>query len=253
MVSDQQVPDPSAESEPSSPFEALLVLQDEDLLADQLQYRLGHLAQHTELHTIEAEYAVLERRAAPIRAERAEAAQRQAELEDEIEEITERIGAIDRRLRTDTGGSFRDQAAMSTEIASLTDRRRQLEDSELEIMEILEPIDGQLGAIDAERSALELRARTLLGEIKMAEAEVKAEIATVLSHRAELASKVPDVLRSEYERLRTRLGGIGAARLTHGVCSGCNLSLSATELDHIRHASPEMAFHCDQCGRILVP
>ena len=253
MVSDQQVPDPSAESESPSPFEALLTLQDEDLLADQLRYRVGHLAQHTDLHAIESEYADLERRAAPIRAERAGAAQRETELEDEVEQITERIAAIDRRLRADTGGSFRDQAAMSIEITSLTDRRRQLEDSELEIMEILEPLDEQLKTIDAARSALETRARTLLGEIKVVEAEVDAELAEALGNRAELAAKVPDVLRGEYERLRLRLGGIGAARLTHGVCSGCNLSLSATELDRIRHASPEMAFHCDQCGRILVP
>ena len=56
----------------------------------------------------------------------------------------------------------------------------------------------------------------------------------------------------EYERLRARLGGIGAAHVVHGACSGCNLALSSTELDHLRHAASGTISHCEQCGRILV-
>ena len=64
---------------------------------------------------------------------------------------------------------------------------------------------------------------------------------------------MPGELRTEYERLRARLGGIGVARIIHGTCSGCNLSLSSTELDHIRHGGVTDIFHCEQCGRILAP
>ena len=59
-------------------------------------------------------------------------------------------------------------------------------------------------------------------------------------------------LLAEYERLRARLGGIGAARLEHGTCMGCRMKLPATELDRIKHQSPDELVHCDQCGRILV-
>jgi hypothetical protein len=59
-------------------------------------------------------------------------------------------------------------------------------------------------------------------------------------------------LIDEYEMLRTRLGGIGAARLEGGRCLGCNLSLSAVEVDRIRHEPPDAIVHCEECGRLLI-
>ena len=35
-------------------------------------------------------------------------------------------------------------------------------------------------------------------------------------------------------------------------CSGCHLTLPATEIDRIKKAPPDAFFTCDQCGRILV-
>ena len=65
------------------------------------------------------------------------------------------------------------------------------------------------------------------------------------------ATVAPDLL-ARYERLRTQLGGTGAARLVGGSCSGCHLSLPAMEVDRIRKAPPDEVITCDQCGRILV-
>ena len=55
-----------------------------------------------------------------------------------------------------------------------------------------------------------------------------------------------------YERLRAKLGGVGAARLVGPRCSGCHLTLPATELDRLRKGSPDALVFCDQCGRILI-
>ena len=70
--------------------------------------------------------------------------------------------------------------------------------------------------------------------------------------RQAAAAGIPDELLSEYDRLRKKLGGVGAARLANGSCTGCHLALPATELDRIRHQAPDAVAHCDQCGRILV-
>jgi predicted nucleic acid-binding Zn-ribbon protein len=63
---------------------------------------------------------------------------------------------------------------------------------------------------------------------------------------------LPADLAATYERLRSQLGGIGAAKLVGSSCGGCHLALPATELDRIRHAAPDALVYCDQCGRILV-
>ncbi len=64
---------------------------------------------------------------------------------------------------------------------------------------------------------------------------------------------MPDNLLATYERLRTRLGGIGVARLVGNHCDGCHLALSAVELDHVRHLPEGEVYTCEQCSRILVP
>src|SRR4029077_21229878 len=91
---------------------------------------------------------------------------------------------------------------------------------------------------------------------KAVEAEqqsIDARLATEDEKRSGLAGAMPAELLAEYERLREHLGGIGAARLERGMCSGCRLSLPAQEVDRIHKAPPGELFHCDQCGRILVP
>jgi uncharacterized protein len=60
-------------------------------------------------------------------------------------------------------------------------------------------------------------------------------------------------LLATYERLRARLGGVGVARLVGTHCDGCHLTLSAVELDRVRHLPDGEVYTCEQCGRILVP
>jgi predicted nucleic acid-binding Zn-ribbon protein len=92
----------------------------------------------------------------------------------------------------------------------------------------------------------------LLATIAEAEVSIDAELATQTAQRADDASRLPEPLLSEYESLRARLGGVGAARLTGDLCGGCHLSLPAVEVDRIRHLPPDTLVHCDECGRLLV-
>jgi predicted nucleic acid-binding Zn-ribbon protein len=63
---------------------------------------------------------------------------------------------------------------------------------------------------------------------------------------------VPAELLAEYERLRKALGGIGVARLNGNRCEGCHLTLSAMDVDRIRHEPDDVLIHCEECGRLLL-
>jgi len=241
------------ESVGPKPTELLLALQDEDLHIDQLAYRLAHHPSRialTELAETDRKLLVERRR---IESGRSGLDASLARLESEVAECDSRIAAIERRLRTADSGSFRDQGAMATEIDSLARKKRELEDEELAVMESLEPLDTELSAITAREDELVAERAALEESLAAAEAEIMAERTASVERRGAAAARVPSGLLSEYERLRSRLAGVGAARLVHGTCSGCNLGLSATELDRIRHGGPDDIFHCEQCGRILVP
>ena len=70
--------------------------------------------------------------------------------------------------------------------------------------------------------------------------------------RAEHARGLPDDLAERYEFLRSRLGGVGAARLVGDRCGGCHLNLPSVEIERIRRLPADEFATCPQCDRILV-
>jgi len=236
-----------------NPFEILLKVQEQDIRHDQLRRQIDN-------HPLQAEIAALHEQSVAIdhstkspRAQRDGYVSRQTEIEDEVSDLDRRVGEIDDRLRNDSSGSFRDQTAMSNEMNSLIERKRVLEDEELELMEMIEPLDAFLNAAHATQQQLHNQALVHHEVMTKKRGELTRQLSEIVAGRDALAVSLPESLLNEYNRLRSRLGGIGAARLVHGMCSGCNLALSATELDRLRHTSATELVHCDQCGRILVP
>ena len=90
-------------------------------------------------------------------------------------------------------------------------------------------------------------------ELAAAEAEIDAEIAgRARPSAATIAAGVDPELLERYEQLRHDLGGIAVARLVGTNCGGCHLTLSAVELDRIRHEPGDAVVLCEECGRLLV-
>lgn len=236
-----------------SSFELLLKVQEEDIRHDQLRRQIeGHPLQ-AEIASLHDQSVAIDRSTKAPREQRDRYVSRQTEIEDEVRDLDRRVGAIDDRLRTDMSGSFREQTAMSNEMNSLVERKRVLEDEELELMELIEPLDTLLDAAHRTQQQLHNQARIYLDVMTKERHELRLQLDAVVSQRDALAATLPGPLLNEYNRLREHLGGIGAARLVHGMCSGCNLALSASEVDRLRHTDATKLVHCDQCGRILVP
>lgn len=233
-------------------FTTLLEVQDHDTTLDQLRHRRATLPERTELHDVEAALADLEARTAEARTRRAELGERQAGLEDQIEQSRRRQAELEKRLYSGEVAASRDLQAMDEEVRHLRRHVGELEDREIELMEELEPLDGELQAADIERDALDTRSERLRAELVRAEASIDAELeAEEAARRARAADVAPDLL-GRYEKLRVKLGGTGAARLVGESCGGCHLVLPSMEVDRIRKAPPDVVITCDQCGRILV-
>lgn len=236
-----------------SPFELLLKVQEADIHHDQLRHQIENHPRQTEIVALHDRSVAIDHATKASRDERDGYVTRQTGIEEEIRDIDRRVSEIDARLSSDTSGSFRDQTAMSNEMNALVGRKRALEDEELELMELIEPLDTLLKDAHLRQQLLQNQARVHLDAMAKERRVLKLELDDVLVQREALAAALPASLLTEYTKLRERLGGIGAARLVHGMCSGCNLALSATEVDRLRHADATKLVHCDQCGRILVP
>jgi hypothetical protein len=210
------------------------------------------MPERAELADRETKLAELEGRVRVLQGQRDEISAGERKLEDEIAIVTRRAKSADERLYSGTVNVPRELTALQDEITSLQRRKGQLEDQELELMEKAEPLDAALAELATSRNALDSDAITLSAAIAEAEATIDAELADVVAQRTAAVELVPSELLAEYGRLRSALGGIGVARLNGNRCEGCHLTLSAVDVDRIRHEPEGALVHCEECGRLLV-
>lgn len=235
-----------------SELERLLDVQEHDTKLDQLRHRRENLPAREELAEVGRSLEDNDRCRAQRLAERDELARQQRRLEDEIEAIQNKALEEESTLYGGTITSPRELQAIQAEIDSLRRRQHSLEDQALDLMAQIEPLDGQLSGIDAERASLERDAEEARARIAVQEAEIDSEIASVAADREDVAAVVPADALASYERLRKAMGGIAVARLVGGLCGGCNLTLSAVEQDRIKGLPADATVTCEECGRLLV-
>lgn len=235
-----------------SRWESLLAVQAHDTHLDQLTRRLEMLPVRGQITEVAEKIAAVDGEIATVDTRRGELSRSQQRLEDEVASLNERAAQAEKQLYSGSVSNPRELQALQDDIASIRRRIGQLEDEELEIMELSEPVEAHRDQLAAERERLEAESQRLTAELAAAEAEVNAEIESVRREREQAAAAVPDDLWPEYDALRAQLGGVAVARLVGSTCQGCHLALSAVELDRIRKLSVDEPVHCEECGRLLV-
>lgn len=235
-----------------SALDDLLDVQEHDTTADQLRHRHETLPERTRLAEGEAAVQRLAAALAEVEAEVHAVRREQKKREDEVALLEERWAELDRTLYSGTVSAPKELQALQDEQGVIKKRQGRLEDEVLEHMEQAEPLDERIASLATAREAAEEEVQAALAALAEAEAATEQELAAVEAERAELASGVPDALLAEYDQIRARSGGIGAARLQGSTCQGCNLGLPAVVVDRIRKLEPDEVVHCEECGRILV-
>jgi predicted nucleic acid-binding Zn-ribbon protein len=233
-------------------FEVLIEVQQHDTTLDQLRHRRDTLPERSALAELVERRSRLDRTAGDVQGQVDELAGRQRKLEEHIAATAKRRHEIEQRMRSGSISASRDLQAMDHEVNQLSDRQSHLEEDELVLLEEQEPLDSLLGELRSELDSLSVEADRLTTAIAGAEAELAESISAEEAQRKELASSLPEELSRRYEVLRSRLGGVGAARLVGDRCDGCHLTLPSVEVERIRHLPPEEFATCTQCDRILV-
>lgn len=231
----------------------LLAVQDVDLAMDRLRHQRVHLPERGELSSTLSEEEVVRGALSELEGRRSQLQERQKRAEAELAATEQRAAAIDKRLYGGQVAAARDLQAMSAELSQLKARASDLEDGVLELLEVREPLDAQSSGLEQRAVELADRGRELRALLATAEAAIDQELAVLEQKRVEAAAAVPEGLLGTYDRLRSRLGGIGVARLVGNRCDGCHLTLSSAELEQVRHQPEGTVYQCEQCSRILVP
>jgi predicted nucleic acid-binding Zn-ribbon protein len=236
----------------AEPLETLLEVQAHDTVLDQLRHRMETLPERAELSGVRRRLAQVSAAMAEVQVQVDDLAGRQGALEQHIAAAAKRRHEIEERMRSGGVSASRDLQAMDHEVHQLGARQAQLEEDELLLLEEEEPLDLALAGHRSEAEALTEDAARLQAAIVVADAEIHASIEQEGAARAQRAAELPEELAERYELLRSRLGGVGAARLVDNRCDGCHLTLPSVDVERIRHLPPDQFAICTQCDRILV-
>ncbi len=228
----------------------LLDLQAIDTSLAQLAHRRATMPELADLDRLSREVAALddERVRAQVGADDLD--RDIARLEKDVEQV--RVRADRDRSRLDAGtGPAKELEALQHELATLSRRKNELEDAELELMEQRESAQSILDAVLARLEAARTARADTGARRDQTLSELDKDQEAKLASRGPLVADLPAELVQLYENLRENTG-MGAAMLRAGRCEGCRLELSGSERARVRAADPDEVIRCEECRRILV-
>ena len=173
-----------------------------------------------------------------------------ARAEGDVEQIVTRIERDEKRLASGTG-TPKELEQTQHELGTLSVRRSELEEVELEIMMRVDGIKERIATLSTEENELALVIADLNIRKENALAAIHTELEGIETDRKATTQSVSAELLALYEKIRES-SGIGAAALAGNQCKGCNLTLNTIELQRISGLAEDEVVRCEECRCILV-
>jgi len=171
--------------------------------------------------------------------------------EVEVEQVEDRMKK-DEQLLASGSVAPKEMEKLQHEIQTLTKRRGELEEGQLEIMIKVDAIQARVDELVSDQSGLKQLELELNIRLENASAEIDSAISKLSLDRSQLLPKIDSALVDLYEKVRTSGAGIGAALLVGNKCDGCHLSINVIELERIKGLADDEIIRCEECRRILV-
>ncbi len=177
------------------------------------------------------------------------------DIKNELTRLESDVAMAEARRDRDAGrlaasSNPKDALALEHELASLAKRLSDLEDAELDVMERLEAADSALSAQKALMDTTSEEGSKLTAEAREVVARATTELEQIARDRAAVAGALPPALVAYYDKVAMR--STGAALFTRGMCEGCRMVLSGTDLQALRNAPEDSTVTCPECGCILI-
>jgi uncharacterized protein len=229
---------------------SLAELADIDTELGRIAHRMSHLPEQLRFEEVQAEHRAANDRLAALRLALDDLEAQVSRFEGEIDAVRQREDR-DRSLLASGSPNAKQLSELQHELETLQRRQSSLEDSQLEVMEQREQLQGEqsreLAAIDA-----------LQNDLAAAE-RARDEALTGIEHtrgdrvarRAQLVAELDDDLVALYERQRSA-AGVGAGLLQGRRCGACRIELDRGELARISAAAQDEVLRCPECRAILL-
>ena len=176
-----------------------------------------------------------------------ELSHQQRSTEWEIDDLSNKISAVEEQLYGGRIGNPKELASLQHEVEIFKANRNQLEDKVLAIMEQVELATASVASQSSELKTLEAEWRSQQQQLSNDMEQLKT-ILFELNHKRQLLSAEIDPQTVEFYAELKKHKGTAVAKVEQGICRGCRISLSVTDLQRVRTGD---VVRCSSCGRIL--
>ena len=168
--------------------------------------------------------------------------------ETDLELVGNRI-TKDKQLLSSTS-SAKDAQGIEHELGTLDNRKSELEDAQLQIMELLELAQKNHEQLSQEKLAADAQLAAVQERISTELADLSSQAEKVQTERKSAISSIDQELAAAYERKYSR--GVAVGRLTGRDCGACRLSITATSFEELMALPSEELAECPNCQAFLV-
>jgi predicted nucleic acid-binding Zn-ribbon protein len=172
---------------------------------------------------------------------------KQHTAEWEIEDLSTRLATAEKKLFSGDIKNPKELASLQHEVEMFKNKRSQLEEKTLEIMEQVELAEAGIAKTNSELEEMRAEWQQQQRELSDNVERLKAILSNLRQKRQLLSEEIPPQAVELYQGLR-KAKGTAVARVEQGICRGCRISLPMTELQKARSGK---LVKCSSCGRIL--
>lgn len=146
---------------------------------------------------------------------------------------------------------MREVEALQHEIANVQAEHRELDDTELVLLEEAESIETAIATARTELPGLEAAAVEAERARDTAMNLVDTEIGVVRGQRDALAASIDASALNLYEDVRKRMPSGAVAELVRGSCGGCHTAISPKEQAQLKDVANTVEARCPYCSCLL--
>ncbi len=172
---------------------------------------------------------------------------RQHSLEWDIDDLTVKIKAGDEKLYSGRIHNPKELSSLHQEVMSFKATRDRLETQALEMMVRLEQTEANVAAIGRESEQLEKEWRSQQQQLAKEIEQLQKKLADFKQKRQALSGGFDSASIELYGKLKKQKGQ-AVVKVEQGVCRGCRISLTSSEIQQVRGGN---LVQCGSCGRIL--
>jgi predicted nucleic acid-binding Zn-ribbon protein len=226
----------------------LLALADLDLNASRQKNELSELMQGASLALLRDQLAATNETYLNLR-------NAEERLQEEIARVAGDLESVEKRIEHDrvlvnSATSSKNIEGIEHELRSLSARKSDLEDAELELLEQLDVAKVQRMSVETQKATRAQALLTAEGSTEALLVGIRSSMALLVQERAQKLALLPLELAELYERLAAR--AIGAARLAGRDCDACRISLTASAYDDVISKPADEISTCPNCQTVLV-